>query len=92
MQQEGSTAFVKSLPLQATEEDIRQHFQGCGGLRSVRMPKDQETGAHRVSRAAAMSGLPIWCSSHCNGVPEWAFRVAESLLSRPCDTCRALPT
>ncbi|XP_020519015.1 squamous cell carcinoma antigen recognized by T-cells 3 [Amborella trichopoda] len=42
------TAFISNLNLQATEENLRQFFSDCGGIKAVRLLLDKFTGKSRV--------------------------------------------
>lgn len=38
------TIFISGLPYTATEEDIKTFFEGCGGIKELKIPKYQDTG------------------------------------------------
>ncbi len=37
------SAFLGSLPYDVTEDEIRDHFAGCGDIESVRLVRDKKT-------------------------------------------------
>jgi nucleolin len=38
------TIFISGLPYTTTEDEIRAFFEGCGGIKEMKIPKYQDTG------------------------------------------------
>jgi nucleolin len=38
------TIFISGLPYTTTEEEIQTFFEGCGGIKEIKIPKYQDTG------------------------------------------------
>ena len=42
-----ATIYIEGIPYEATEADVRKFFQGCGTIKSLRLPTWQDTGRLR---------------------------------------------
>jgi len=63
--------FMKGILNSTTEEDVRKHFESCGKITSVSLPKDKESGKLKgvafvrfeaedsIERAVALHGKPF---------------------------------
>jgi hypothetical protein len=40
--------YIEGIPYAATESDLRKHFEACGAITSVRMPRSVVFPAHRA--------------------------------------------
>jgi predicted NAD-dependent protein-ADP-ribosyltransferase YbiA (DUF1768 family)/pSer/pThr/pTyr-binding forkhead associated (FHA) protein len=78
-----TTIFVRNIPAEASERDVRSLFESCGGIAKLSMPLDKRTNKHR--------GIAFVTFANLSALLQGVSRDGDEILGVPIKVKRNLP-